>query len=279
MKWRIDWPARWSYEKVIFEPGGIDHSAPGGSYTTAKEISKEIFNYESPIYVFYDWIKPKGGTEFSSSKGNVFTIQEVEDIYEPSVLRFLFAGTRPNKGFEISFDNDVIKIYEDFDELERKYYDKKADLREKRIYEMSVLKLSKTKPSRISFRHMITMIQTGKTKNLGKENKIRAEKVANWLKHYGKEMGFEIQEKINVKLTEKQKDALIKLRETLSKKEINEEKLFNEFYKISESAGIPTKEFFEISYKVIIGKSRGPRLASLIFSAGKEKVIKLLKQI
>ena len=31
LKWRIDWPARWSYEGVDFEPGGNDHSVEGGS--------------------------------------------------------------------------------------------------------------------------------------------------------------------------------------------------------------------------------------------------------
>jgi len=58
-----------------------------------------------------------------------------------------------------------------------------------------------------------------------------------------------------------------------------EEKLFNEFYEISKEVGIPPKEFFGIVYKVIIGKTKGPRLADLIFSIGKEKIIKLLGQI
>ncbi len=279
VKWRVDWPMRWEYEKVDFEPGGIDHSVEGGSYTTAKEISKKIFNFEPPIYQFYEWIRPKGGTEFASSTGNALSLDDVEEIYEPSVLRYLFVGTRPNKGFQISFDNDVIKIYEDFDELENKYYGKKANDKEKRMYELSVLKLSKTKPKRTSFRHLITLVQTGKTKNLGKEDKLRSEKVKNWLEKYGEEMSFKFQEKINLKLTVKQKHGLISLREVLSDKKINENSLFDKFYNISKDAEIPPKEFFEIAYKVIIGKTKGPRLAALIFSIGKEKIIKLLNQI
>ncbi len=279
IKWRVDWPLRWKYENVVFEPGGIDHSVEGGSYTTAKEISKKIFDFDPPIYTFYDWIKPKGGKEFSSSAGNVLTIDDVEEIYEVGVLRYLFAGTRPNKGFEISFDNDVIKIYDDFDELERKYYSKEGDPKEKRMYEMSVLKSSKIKPKRTSFRHMVTLVQTGKTKGLNKEDKIRAEKVKNWLYKYGSEMSFKLQEKINLELSDKQKQALISLKEVLSDKKVNEDSLFEEFYNIAKASEMSTKEFFETVYSVIIGKTKGPRLASLILSIGKDKIIKLLEQI
>ena len=42
---------------------------------------------------------------------------------------------------------------------------------------------------------------------------------------------------------------------------------------------INNTEFFDIAYRVIIGKTKGPRLASLILIAGKENIIKLLDQI
>ncbi|MCZ9337284.1 lysine--tRNA ligase, partial [Streptomyces sp. TRM76130] len=27
--WKVDWPMRWAYEGVVFEPSGVDHSSPG----------------------------------------------------------------------------------------------------------------------------------------------------------------------------------------------------------------------------------------------------------
>ena len=39
--WKVDWPMRWLYENVDFEPGGKDHASINGSYDTSKEISKE----------------------------------------------------------------------------------------------------------------------------------------------------------------------------------------------------------------------------------------------
>ena len=216
----------------------------------------------------------------SSSAGNLFTIQEVEEVYEPEILRYLFVGTRPNKEFDISFDNDVIKIYEDYDELERKYYEKKANPQEMRIYELSRMKVSKTKPDKISFRHMITLVQTGKAEKLKGANKIRAEKVANWLENYaGDDMTFEIQEEIKIDLNENEKKALNLLKEVLKKKNLDEDKLLNGFYGIAEEAEIEPKDFFGVAYGVIIGKSKGPRLASLILTVGKDKIIKLLDKI
>ncbi|MEX0932514.1 MAG: lysine--tRNA ligase [Candidatus Pacearchaeota archaeon] len=279
--WRVDWPARWSYEGVEFEPGGIDHSADGGSFTTSKEVVKKIYDFKVPKYTFYEWVRIKGGTEFSSSTGNALSLGEVSEIYEPEVLRYLFVGTRPNKGFAISFDNDVIKIYDDFDDLERRYFDKKVNPQEKRIYELSVLKLGKKRKEKTSFRHLTTLVQIGKMEGLSKEDKIRAKKVKNWLEKYAPdEMKFEFQEKIKIELTDKEKLSLNLLKDSLKKKKLKTpDDLLNEFYNISQEAEIQTKEFFQTAYQVLIGKTRGPRLADLILFIGKEKIIKLLELI
>ncbi len=279
LKWRVDWPARWSYEKVDFEPGGIDHSVPGGSYMTGKDIVK-IFDYEAPLYQTYEWIRIKGGKEFASSSGNVTTLLEVEEVYEPEIIRYIFVGTRPNKGFQISFDADVIKIYNEYDLLEKKYYNKTATPQEKRIYELSQIKLAKNKPEKTGFKHLITLVQVGKTKGLNQASKIRADKVKNWLENYAPEnFKFEVAKKVSVKLDKKQKQALVALKESLTVKDFTEEELFNEFYDISKAVGLENKEFFEGAYMTLIGKGKGPRLASLILAIGKDKVIKLLEQI
>ena len=207
-------------------------------------------------------------------------MKDVLEIYEPEVLRYLFVGTRPNKGFQISFDNDVIKIYDDFDALENKYYEKLTNQQERRIYELSKLEISKEKPKRISFRQLITLVQIGKIGELKGTEKARAEKVKNWIEKYaGEDMKFEVQEKINIDLTEKQKQFLIALKESLAVKNFNEDELFNEFYNICGAVGVEGKEFFKTAYNIIINKNKGPRLASLILAVGKEKIIKLLEQI
>jgi lysyl-tRNA synthetase, class I len=277
--WRVDWPMRWFYEKVDFEPGGADIGAAGGSYVTGKEISKKVFEYEAPILTYYEFIRLKGvGNKISGSLGDALTIDEVLEVYEPEILRYLFVGTKPKTNFNISFDNDVIKIYEEYDTLERKYYENLVNLQEKRIYELSQIKISKKKPEKTSFRHLSTLVQIGK--KISVKDKERAEKVKNWLDNYaGEDLKFEIQEKINVNLGDKQKEALIALKESLSVKNFSEDELFNEFYTICNAVGIEGRDFFQGAYNVIINKNKGPRLTTLILVVGKEKIIKLLEQV
>jgi lysyl-tRNA synthetase class 1 len=281
LKWRIDWPMRWKYEKVDFEPGGADIGAAGGSYTTGKEIAKKIFDYDAPSFVYYEMISIKGQEgRTSGSKGNIITIDDVLKVYEPEILKYLFVGTRPNKGFQISFDVDVIKTYDEYDMLEEKYFDKTATAQEKRIYELSQVGKVKARKEKLSFRHLVTFVQTGKIGGLNAESKLRAEKVKNWLETYAPEdFKFEVQSKISVKLSAKQKKALKQLKESLAVKDFTEDELFNEFYEICTAVGIGNKEFFDGAYGVIINKSRGPRLAALILAIGKGKIVELLGKI
>ena len=277
IRWRVDWPMRWKYEGVDFEPGGIDHSVHGGSFTTAKEISKEVFDFEPPVYQFYEWIGIKGGSAFSSSTGNALSLDDTLEIYEPAVLRYLFTGMKPKSAFEISFDNDVISIYEKFDALEGKYFDGKCNPREKRMYEMSVVEVPKKRPERSGFRGLIASVQVGKFSGLNAYDKVRAEKVGNWLEKYaGNDMKFEVREKVEGKFTKDEKAALTELKRVLGEKEFEESELFDKFYEICKELKISNTDFFDVCYRAIIGKSKGPRLAILIKSIGQKEVVKIL---
>ena len=172
--WRVDWPMRWEYEKVDFEPAGKDHHSQGGSFDTARHVCKDVYNWEAPVTFRYDFIGIKGTPgKMSSSKGKVIDLPDVLRVYTPELTRYLFAGTRPNTEFTISFDLDVIKIYEDYDKTERIAWklenakDEATYLREKRIYELSQVSTGKdgkpampeTMPYQVPFRHLCNLIQ------------------------------------------------------------------------------------------------------------------------
>ena len=167
LKWRVDWPMRWHAESVDFEPAGKDHFAAGGSRQSGVEILEKVWKEKAPFGFMYEWIGIKGGGQFSSSAGNVVTLRDVLDIYEPAIVRWLFAGTRPNAEFSISFDTDVLKIYEDFDRCERIYFgmeevQEKEMQKQKEIYELSVVDpedMPTELPYQPSFRHLTTLLQ------------------------------------------------------------------------------------------------------------------------
>ena len=60
LAWKVDWPMRWAYEQVDFEPGGKDHAAPNGSYDTSRVIAKKIFGIDAPVFQGYEFIGIKG---------------------------------------------------------------------------------------------------------------------------------------------------------------------------------------------------------------------------
>ncbi|CAM5626204.1 hypothetical protein SANTM175S_01584 [Streptomyces antimycoticus] len=67
--WKVDWPMRWAYEGVVFEPSGVDHSSPGSSYVVGGQIVREVFGGEQPIGPMYAFVGISGMAKMSSSKG------------------------------------------------------------------------------------------------------------------------------------------------------------------------------------------------------------------
>lgn len=308
LSWRADWCARQYYEKVDFEPAGKEHYAqPGGSRITANEIYEAIYEGKHPIDLKYDFITVKGeGGKMSSSLGNVITLKECLEVYEPEIVRYLFASTRPNVEFAISFDLDVIKIYEDYDKTERIYFDeesvedKKDYLKQKRIYELSqVEKIPKKMPFQPPFRHLTNLVQVyeGDVKKVvegyktfiktdfdKKRLSTRALCAWNWIQKYAPDdMKFNVHEKVSdaikEKLNDDQKKAIKVLVERLKKNKYDEGSLFEEFYNICNGLKIDNKIFFKGVYLALIGKERGPKLAGFILTLGVKKVVNLLEDV
>lgn len=301
LRWRIDWPMRWWHEKVDFESGGKDHFAAGGSVETGRKISEQIYNYNPPFGFPYEWISIKGGLQFASSAGVVTTLKEMLEIYQPEIIRYLFASTRPTAEFSISFDADVIKIYEDYDKCERIYYniDKVSDKeknKQKRIYELSSVKQPPEKtPLQWSFRHLTTILQIHQLdieKTIGfyekeiqnQDDKDRLHQRAvcakNWLeKHAPEDFKFTVQDEPQVKVDEKIKLAIKTLAEKLKQKDWTDVDLHNEIYIITQNHDLKPADFFKAVYQIVINKEKGPRLASFILQIGKQKVIKLFEKI
>ncbi|MCL2295339.1 MAG: lysine--tRNA ligase [Spirochaetes bacterium] len=304
LPWRIDWPMRWAYEKVDFEPAGKDHHSEGGSFDTAKNIAKEIYNHEPPVTFQYDFLSIKGrGGKISSSSGEVISLRDVLEVYEPEIVRYMFAGTRPNTEFAISFDLDVIKIYEDYDKCERIYFgkevinDKKAD-KEKRIYELSqVGAVPSEMPCQIPFRHLCNLLQihSGDIDALlqieefsklseaqKKKVSVRAQCAWRWITNFAPEdFRFSLKSATDPVITVDENSAKILRALALEVKKLEthtETSLAEAIYKIAQDNGADPKDIFKLVYTVLIGREKGPRLAGFIMTAGKNKILPLLER-
>jgi lysyl-tRNA synthetase class 1 len=123
--WKVDWPMRWAYEGVIFEPSGVDHSSPGSSFQVGGQIVG-IFGGEQPIGPMYAFVGISGMAKMSSSKGGVPTPADALQIMEPQLLRWLYARRRPNQSFKIAFDQEIQRLYDEWDRLDAKVADGSA---------------------------------------------------------------------------------------------------------------------------------------------------------
>lgn len=303
LAWRIDWPMRWHHEKVDFEPGGKDHSSEGGSYDTARHIIHEVWGESPPSYQQYDFVMIKGGAgKMSSSSGELYTLSQVLEVYEPILVRWIFASQRPNHDFAIAFDEDVIKNYDEFDKNEAlalgkpETNDKWALAR--RIYEMSCLgSIPSSLPPRPKFRVLCSRLQicggdlertfakfyaheyTSENKHYFFE---RAQRALYWLNHYAPQdfRYFLRNEKKQYDASSKEAQVLGALRSLVMELDLEriEEKELNQsiWDRTIKGTGSDAKEVFRIIYLALIDREHGPRLPSFLKEIGKERLLELI---
>ncbi|RBM17899.1 lysine--tRNA ligase [Streptomyces sp. PT12] len=121
--WKVDWPMRWVYEGVVFEPSGVDHHSPGSSWVVGGQLVSEIFGGTRPIGPMYAFVGITGMSKMSSSRGGVPIPAEALEIMEAPVLRWLYARRRPNQSFKVAFDGELQRTYDEWDALARKVAD------------------------------------------------------------------------------------------------------------------------------------------------------------
>lgn len=120
--WKVDWPMRWEFEGVDFEPGGVDHASPGSSYTVGKELVK-IYGGRAPSFVGYSFVGAGGQVKMSSSRGGVPTAAEALKILEAPILRWLYVRRAPKQAFNVDFGVEVVRLYDEWDALGKKAAD------------------------------------------------------------------------------------------------------------------------------------------------------------
>lgn len=308
LNWRTDWPMRWAFEKVDFEPGGKDHSSEGGSYDTGKKIVKEVWGREPPVYQQYDFVMIKGGTgKMSSSSGELFTVEQALEVYPPQILRWIFAGHRPNHDFSLAFDADVIKTYDEFDRAEASALDVAQAASDKkwpmtrRVYELSTVDgdVPAKAPYRAPFRELCSRLQIcggdaqrtleryyGELARTDFERHAfldRATRAWNWLQKYAPDefrYSLEGGKSVRTDFSSEQLaaiEALVRLVKEVDLQTIEPKDLNQLIYdKVVHGTGIDGKEAFKGIYQKLIGRDQGPRLPGFLKEVGRDRVLELL---
>jgi len=120
LNWRVDWPAKWALFNATCEPAGKDHSVKGGAYDTGIEICQEIYEYEGPIKLPYEWLR-LGDQDMKTSKGIVFTPKKYMELADPEIYRMLILRTNPMKHISLRME-EIPQYYDYYEKMENLFY-------------------------------------------------------------------------------------------------------------------------------------------------------------
>lgn len=127
LPWKVEWPAKWKVVGVMVEGAGKDHSTKGGSRDVAAHISKEVFNYDTPLDAPYEFFLV-GGKKMSSSKGRGSSAKEISDLVPPKIFRLTLLGKDINQAINFDPEGDTIPVlYDQYDKLAEQYKTVKDD--------------------------------------------------------------------------------------------------------------------------------------------------------
>ncbi len=309
LAWKIDWPMRWMYEEVDFEPGGKDHASPNGSYQTSKVIAEKIFGWQAPIFQGYEFIGIRGCTgKMSGSSGLNLTPATLLNIYQPEIILWLYSRCAPQKAFDFCFDEGILRQYQEFDAQYNAFVKGEANEATAEIVERCLVA-----DHEVSTVPMNLLVQLGSVVNFRSDLvKILFEKIGYnfsqtaidtrielakfWVEECAPEKkntickfrNWEAYESFN----DEEKKDIASLHRYLKEEKYTLEELQTQLYDIIKrnfSAGTdftvdPAKsevrkkqaKFFANAYRLLIDKEAGPRLYLFLFAIDRDQYLHLL---
>ena len=284
LPWRFEWPAQWLTLGVDFEPFGKDHAE--GSWPSGETIAREVFEFEPPVPMVYEWFTLNGDA-LSSSAGNIITVEEVLELLEVPVLRYFFTKN-PKKQRDFSV-HDIDRLVDEFDRFERVYYgtadavDEDERERSERAYPMVVDEVGETPPVRIPYTFAAVLgmtdnrdlrVQMARRSGHLPEDATdaeleaalaRVEKARAWAERTDNEFNYRLAEELpDVDFDDGVEAALDDLAAFIEADSPDAETLQGEIYETAKRNDIEVGDFFEAGYRLFLDESQGPRLGPFL---------------
>ena len=316
LPWRLDWPAKWSWVGVTCEPFGKDHGTSGGSYSTGRKFS-EMFGYEPPFPLTYEWISLKGEGAMSSSAGVTIGPMDVLRLVPSEILRYLIARSKPSKHLEFNTGELLLNLADEyertclsvidseeinFDDLTKRQRVLKEEAEGSVIYSQIVPDGEIDDTFRVPFRHLsmlaqirsedddvLLALEKGGYINSAKNPSIKLSeklsKIRYWIEsdHFPSDLRINLNNSVNPESLKNfdfsTYDYLNALLIRLN--ELSEWDTLN----ISNAITTPAKEFnldlgevYSLLYTIFLGEKSGPKLARLLQELDKNSVCNLISQ-
>lgn len=300
LMWKGEWAAQWAHWRVASEGAGKEYIVPESAFWINSELVERIFDFPSPVPIFYEHLEIDG-QKMSASLGNVVYPKDWLSVAQPQLLRF-FYNKKLMKTRSFSW-RDLPNLYDEYDLHARVYFNEERVENEKearhmkRLYEISQLK-EVAQPLHLPFSHaaMIAQIFEGEEaiiaslKRSGhyEESKRNAilERVAlarNWAQKYAPEeskvsLAVNV-EKIKSVLSNEQKEFLRRIGTWLAKTLPSAEEIHNQIYATAKELGLPASKAFQAIYLALLAAQRGPKAGAFIASLERAFVVQRFEEV
>ncbi|ELZ34779.1 lysine--tRNA ligase [Halorubrum tebenquichense] len=298
LPWRLEWPAQWGVLGVDFEPFGKDHAE--GSWPSGVDVARNVFGEEPPVPMVYEWFT-LNGEAFSSSEGNVVTVQELLELLEPEVLRFFFA-LHPKKARDLSVER-LDQLVDRFDRFERAYFgeidDPDLTAFAERAYPFVVGRPDDPpteRPIRLpyTFAAVLGMVDDPdfRERLARDEGHIpddadadavdaalaRVEQARNWAERTGNEYDYRLQTDLPaVEFDDAVAAALDDLADFVAAGH-DGEAIQAEMYETAREHDVEVSDFFAAGYRLFFDDTQGPRLGEFLGELEREYVVDRLRR-
>jgi lysyl-tRNA synthetase class 1 len=264
--WRVELAARWKALGVTFEPFGKDHTSRGGSTDTADRMSREVFHYPVPGRYEYEWIGLKGRGDMSSSRGIVLLPEDLLRIMPPGAVRRIILGRDPARRFDIDLEGGFPRFMDEY--------------------------RAETGQPYVPFTHLVTVAQT-----VGVDTDAAAQMLGrggyeeaigyglandlyyarNWAAEWAPEsmrvglLDPAESEQAAAALDDEQREYLREVSARLQA-EMDAEAIQDVLYSTAIERGLKPKKAFAAVYRVLLGKTSGPKAGPFIAGLGPDQV-------
>ncbi len=276
--WKADWAAKWVAQGVDIEGGGKDHSTKGGSRDVANHIAREVFEYEPPFDIPYEFFLV-GGKKMSSSKGRGSSAKDMCDVFPPALFRLVLLGKDIREQIDVDpAGESVARVYDWYDELADHARAGEGDdwARLFMLCQLPVEQAAVTPLWQMRFREVAFTVQmphldllheatTAKGGGLSDEERAKLEERAAyarfWLASYAPEaFKYELQKTMPpVVLSDTQKKALSLLHDFMKEGSHSGEEMHARLHALKDEVPIAPKEFFQAIYRIFLARDSGPK--------------------
>jgi lysyl-tRNA synthetase class 1 len=275
--WKVDWAAKWVAQGVDVEGGGKDHSTKGGSRDVANHISKELFGYEPPFDIPYEFFLV-GGKKMSSSKGRGTSAKDMSDLFPAPEFRFALIGKDINQQINVDPAGDSIPVlYDEYDKLAEHFRTGATDdySRLYRFCQLPEHQADRNASWHMRFRDVAFVAQIPHANLMqaatdAKGSKLDDEEIRlltereqyalYWLATYAPEQFvYKLQDTLpSIELSSVQKSALSALAEYLSEPRTGED-IHARLHALKDEVPIAPKELFQAIYRIFLNRDSGPK--------------------